>query len=61
MDTEILHLSELGATEKVYQKPKCVSPVRAVPKKNSKQRLITNLTKLNSYTDKTEGIYQSCL
>lgn len=48
VDCEIQRLLLLGYIEYCVEKPKCVSPIGCVPKKNNKFRLITDLRQLNS-------------
>lgn len=45
---EIRALLRRGAIRQVNNKPFCVSPIKCVPKKNGKFRLITDLRELNS-------------
>ena len=52
-DNEFLHaeisdLLLLGCIEKCDIRPKCISPIKCVPKKNGKARLVTDLRFLNS-------------
>lgn len=57
---ELLSLELRGAVKRVYNKPKCVSPIKCVPKKGGKLRLITDLRLLNDNVDaphfQNEGI-----
>lgn len=50
LHSEISDLLLLGCVERVTSKPKCVSPISCVPKKNGKFRLVTDLRHLNSYS-----------
>ena len=47
LSSEISNLLLLGCIERVYTKPKCVSPISCVPKKNGKIRLVTDLRHIN--------------
>ena len=49
---EIKSLVEKGALEICTVKPKFISPINVVPKKNNKYRLITNLKVLNGHIDR---------
>jgi len=53
LSTEIRDLEIKGAIERVpgNVKPHCVSPIKCVPKKSGKLRLITDLRGLNAYVD----------
>lgn len=48
LKTEISKLLLLGCIDVSAHKPKCVSPISCVPKKNVKFRLVTDLRHLNS-------------
>jgi len=49
VDSEIQRLLLKGYVELCDYKPRCVSPIGCVPKKNKKYRLITDLRQLNSF------------
>ena len=49
ISTEIKRLIECDYIEACEKKPKCVSPLGCVPKRNGKFRLITDLRTLNSF------------
>jgi len=51
IDKEIQRLLLSGYIEPCDSKPKCVSPIGCVPKRNKKYRLITDLRHLNSHCD----------
>lgn len=48
---ELLKLEFIGTIQRVVQRPKCVSQIKFVPKKNGKLRLITDLRLLNEHLD----------
>lgn len=51
VDEEIQKLLLLGYIKKAVNKPVCVHPLKCVPKKNNKLRLVTNCRKLNELID----------
>jgi len=53
LQSEIQCLLLLGLIDKCDQKPKCVSPINCVPKKNGKYRLVTDLRQVNSMRGKS--------
>ena len=50
LNSEINNLLLLGCIERVPSKPKCVSPISCVPKKNGKFRLVTDLRHINTHS-----------
>ncbi|XP_043199551.1 uncharacterized protein LOC122389279 isoform X1 [Amphibalanus amphitrite] len=51
LETELMALEKRGVIAKVADVPHCVSPLKVVPKKNSKYRLICDLRYVNSHCD----------
>ena len=49
LEAELLSLQKRGVIEKVISQPHCVSPIKVVPKKNSKFRLICDLRYVNAH------------
>ncbi|MEW8544182.1 MAG: reverse transcriptase domain-containing protein [Candidatus Thiodiazotropha sp.] len=58
LENEISELLLLGCIDIATSKPKCVSPISCVPKKNGKLRLVTDLRHLNSYTSPPKVKYE---
>lgn len=48
VDAEIKRLLQQGAIEKTENAPRCVLPLKVVPKKNNKKRLILDCRYINS-------------
>lgn len=48
---ELERLRQLCAIEECIRKPRCISPINIVPKKDNKYRLVINLRLLNSHCD----------
>ena len=51
MSKELQNLELTGAIQRVQGKPKCVSPIKCVPKKGNKYRLITDLRGVNEHIE----------
>jgi ribonuclease HI len=49
VDQEILRLIQVGAVKEVKLKPRVISPIGVVPKKNNKKRLIVDLRFVNQH------------
>ena len=64
INSEIESLIQSGAISETVNRPKFVSPIGCVPKRNNKHRLIVDLRELNSYCSppsfKYEGIDTVC-
>ena len=58
LNTEISNLLLLGCIERVTSKPKCVSPISCVPKKNNKFRLVTDLRHINNHSHPPKVKYE---
>lgn len=58
IDREIKELLRSEAIERCAYRPKCVSPIGVVPKKNAKLRLITDLRQLNEHCAKCSFQYE---
>ena len=50
LETEMNSLLLQGCIDIADSKPKCVSPITCVPKKNGDFRLVTDLRHLNSFS-----------
>ena len=57
--SEIRRLVQCGAVQEVSERPLCVSPIKCVPKKNGKLRLITDLRILNGSIDAPKFRYEN--
>ena len=58
LNSEINNLLLLGCIERVTSKPKCVSPISCVPKKNGKFRLVTDLRHINTHSQPPKVKYE---
>ena len=56
---EVRDLEKSGAVRRAGCKPFCVSPIGVVPKKNGKFRIITDLRKLNGYSQAPHFVNES--
>ena len=58
INSEIESLIQSGAISETVNRPKFVSPIGCVPKRNNKHRLIIDLRELNSYCSPTSFKYE---